>query len=85
MGDSCSVTSSACDGSPFSEPSLDWWLLLGEENTSLSEPSGSVSDGTVSAGSPGATPRWSVVVGGDVFLSSGSCLGVMKRVAACWG
>ena len=85
MGDSCSGTSSACDESPFSEPSPDWWLLLGEENTSLSEPSGSVSDGTVSAGSPGATPRWSVVVGGVVFLSSGSCLGVMKQVVARWG
>ena len=74
-----------CDESPFSEPSPDWWLLLGEEDTSLSESLGSVSDGTVSAGSPGATPRWSVVVGGGVFLLSGSCLGVMKRVVACWG
>ena len=85
MGDPCSGTLSACDGSPFSEPSPDWWLLLGGEDASLSEPLGSVSDGTVSVGSPGATPRWSVVVGGVVFSSSVSCLGVMKQVVARWG
>ena len=50
-----------CDESPFSEPSPDWWLPLGGEDTSLSESLGSVSDGTV--GSPGATLGWSVVVG----------------------
>ena len=78
LGDSCSGTLSACDGSPFSEPSPDWWLPLGEGNTFLSEPSGSVSDGAVSVGFPEATPGWSTVVGGVVFSSSGSCLGVMR-------
>ena len=85
MGDSCSGTLSACDGSPFSEPFPDWWLPLGEENTFLSEPSGSVSDGTVFVGSPGATPGWSVFVGDVVFSSSGSCHGVMRQVVAHWG
>ena len=72
-----------CDESPFSEPSPDWWLPLGEEDTSLSESLGSVSDGTV--GSPGATLGWSAVVGGVVFSTSVSCLGVMKQVVARWG
>ena len=73
------------DESPFSEPSPGWWLPLGEEDTSLPESLGLVSDGTVSVGSPGATLGWSVVVGGVVFSSSVSCLGVMKQVVARWG
>ena len=56
-----------CDESLFSEPSPGWWLPLGEEDTSLSESLGLVSDGTVSVGSPGATLGWSVVVGGVVY------------------
>ena len=73
------------DESPFSEPSPGWWLPLGEEDTSLSESLGLVSDGTVSVGSPGATLGWSAVMGGVVFSSSVSCLGVMKQVVARWG
>ena len=78
LEDSCSGASSACDESLFSEPFPDWWLPPGEGNTSLFEPSGSVSDGTGSVGSLGAALGWSTVEGGVVFSSPGSCLRVMR-------
>ena len=61
-----------CDGSLFSESSVDWGLPVGERNTSPSVSSESVSDGTGSAGSSDSICGGSSAAGGAMTALSGT-------------